>query len=119
MTEFAKTPAEAHEALYLEADAAGKHAAAICKPNPMRIGNEIVEDGVCGFAWVNIKPATHSFSRWLKANGLGRQDDYAGGVTIWISDYDQSMQRKYAYAAAFAKVLTDAGYNCYAAERMD
>lgn len=127
MTDFA--------ALYAKADAAGKAAAAACRPTPMIVGdakslfsNEIdyskptyyVADGVCGFAWVNLKPGNSGFANWLKKMKLARRDEYYGGVTIWVSDYNQSMDRKSAYAGAFARVLNDAGFKrAYAMSRMD
>lgn len=82
---------------------------------------ETVDDGVCGFAWVNIKPANSAFAKWLVANGHARKDSYYGGVTVWISDYNQSMTRKYAHAAAFANVIKESGMKLrvYAESRMD
>jgi hypothetical protein len=121
--------------LYDKADAAGKAAASACKPTPMLVGsakslfsNEIdysqpvdyVADGVCGFAWVNLKPGNSPFANWLKKNKLARKDEYYGGVTIWVHDYNQSMDRKSAYAGAFARVLNQAGYSrAYSMSRMD
>lgn len=80
----------------------------------------IVSDGVCGFADINIKPANSKFCKWLVRKGLARKDSYRGGVTVWVSDYGQSMQKKEAYAFAFAKVLVDNGITkAYASSRMD
>lgn len=81
----------------------------------------IVSDGVCGFAWVNIRPATHSFVRWLKKTGLLRQDakSYYGGVDIWIGDHNQSMTRKEAHAVAMARVFTEAGIPAHPMSRLD
>ncbi len=78
-----------------------------------------VADGVCGFAWVVIRPGNSRFANWLKKNGHGRKDSYYGGVTVWISDYNQSMQRKEAHAGAFARVLQEAGINAHSMSRMD
>lgn len=122
------------EMLYEKAHAAGKAAAAAMTPTPMIVGdakgifsNEIdyskptyyVADGVCGFAWINIKPATSAFARWLKKKKLARRDEYYGGLTIWVSDYNQSMERKSAYAGAFTRVLNDNGIKAYSMSRMD
>src|SRR5438045_1864197 len=49
-----------------------------------------VEGGVCGFAWVNIKPSTSTFAKCLVKNGHARKD--YGGVTVWVSEFGQSMQ---------------------------
>lgn len=107
------------------ADIAGQEAAKNCKPAAMILtddkGNDIdyVAEGVCGFAWVNIKPGNSPLANFMKKNNLARSDSYYGGVTIWVSAYNQSMQRKEAYASAYAKVLRDAGFKAYAYSRMD
>ena len=105
-----------------------------CTPTPMVVGqpttplgNDIdysketyyVADGVCGFAWINIKPARGKFVKYLKDNDIGRKDSYYGGYTIWVSGFGQSLDRKSAYARAFAKVLNENGLKAYAMSRMD
>jgi hypothetical protein len=122
------------QTLFNLADAAGKAAVKALNVRPMVVSQRenpfddnskvvqswFVEDGVCGFAWVNIKPANSKFCKWLLANHRARKDSYSGGVTLWIGDYGQSMQKKEAYAHAFAKVLRDNGVTkCYASSRMD
>jgi len=77
-----------------------------------------VPQGVCGFAWVNIRPGNCSFANWLKKNNLARSA-YRGGVDIWIRDFGQSMELKEKYARAFAKVITNAGIKAYPQSRMD
>ena len=67
-----------------------------------------VGEGMCGFAWVNVKPGNHSFANWLKAHGLGKRDSYYGGVTIWVSDFNQSVERKEKYARTLANHLNRA-----------
>lgn len=62
-------------------------------------------EGVCGFAWVFVKPGNCKFANWLKKNGKARPDSYYGGVSIWISQFGQSMQKKEAYAIAMADVF--------------
>jgi hypothetical protein len=79
----------------------------------------IVEGGPCGFAWVNIKPGTSAFAKYLKETGKARSDSYYGGVTVWVGAFGQSMTRKEAYARAYAGVLQTAGYKAYANSRMD
>ena len=81
----------------------------------------VVPDGPCGFAWVNIKPGNNAFCRWLKANDLGRTDSYYGGVTVWVSDYNQSMQKKEKYADGFVNKLKELMPNlkAYSMSRMD
>lgn len=119
--------------IYAKADAAGKAAVEKLHVVPMIVGhaknffgNDIdyskqtyyVEDGVCGFAWVTVKPANSKFAKFLKASGLGRKGVY-GGMSMWIRDYNQSLQKKEAYAHAFARVLNENGINAYSESRMD
>lgn len=120
------------KALWAEADAAGKAAADACTPRPMIVGeakslfgSEIdyskptyyVADGVCGFAWVSFKGNT-AFGRWAKQAGLASKG-YPTGLQLWVRGYGQSMQRKEAYAQAFAETLRTAGITAYAQSRMD
>jgi hypothetical protein len=124
--------------LYDRAHAAGQQAvqqAVSAKQiQPMTVGsatsfftNEIdysrptyfVEDGPCGFAWVNVRPGNSRFANWLKQNRHARRDEYYGGVSISIRDYDQSEQKKRIHATAFAEVLKQAGFNACAFSRLD
>ena len=120
--------------IYEQAHAAGMAAGNGCTPTPMVVGqpttplgNDIdysketyyVSDGVCGFAWINIKPARGKFVKYLKDNDIGRKDSYYGGYTIWVSGFGQSLDRKSAYARAFAEVLNENGLKAYAMSRMD
>lgn len=73
---------------------------------------------ICGFAWVKIKPATTKFARWLKSNGLARTSSM-GGMDIWISDYNQSYDKKLAHAKGMAEVFDKHGIKCYADGRLD
>ena len=125
-----KTPQE----IYSEAHSEGMRAGHGCTPTPMVVGtpttplgNDIdydketyyVADGMCGFAWINIKPARGKFVKFLKDNDIGRKDSYYGGYTIWVSGFGQSLDRKSAYARAFAEVLNENGLKAYAMSRMD
>ena len=120
--------------IYAEAHAAGMAAGDGCTPTPMVVGqpttplgNDIdyekdtyyVEDGVCGFAWINIKPARGAFVKYLKQNGIGRKDSYYGGYTIWVSGFGQSLARKENYARAFTEGLRKNGLTAYNMSRMD
>lgn len=112
---------------------AGMKAAEAHTPTPMRVIQRqnpldphspiardygTVNEGVCGFAWVVIRPATTSFARWLKAQRIGR-NGYGGGVHIWVSQFGQSMERKEKYAAAYAEVMREAGFNAIHDSRLD
>lgn len=128
------SPAEKFQSIWNEAQQAGVNAANKCAVVPMLVGApttplgteldlskpvEFVADGVCGFAWVSVKPGTSSFAKWLVKNNLARRDSYAGGVCIWIGDYNQSMQRKEAHAYAMAEVFRKHDIRAYGASRMD
>lgn len=118
--------------LYMAAYEAGMAAGEACNPMPMVVEQranmlddnapvvrrDYVADGVCGFAWVVVRPGNSAFARWLKENSLARPH-YAGGVSIWVTTFGQSMQRKEAYARAFAKVLQDNDIKANAESRMD
>lgn len=111
--------------LFTAADAAGRAAVQAATVRPMIVTDEarnrqyFVEDGVCGFAWIKIRPARGAFVNWCKKNNIGRTDSFEGGYMIWVSDYNQSMQKKETYARAFAKVLQDNGIKAYGMSRMD
>ena len=128
-----------NKAIYEEAHAAGMAAASKCVPTPMIVTQHQdpwdntspvvkqyapVMSGVCGFAWVNVRPGTCSFARWAKKQDLGYSDSYYGGYTIYVSGKhfpgcEQSMEIKEAYAQAFAEVLRDYGIGAVARSRMD
>ena len=122
------------EDIFAAADEAGRLAVSRTKVVPMVVGHaksifsneidysrpvEVVEDGVCGFAWVNIKPANSKFAKFLVERKLARKDSYYGGICMSVSDYNQSMTKKEAYAYAFARVLSDNGIRASATSRMD
>ena len=118
--------------LEAEAHAAGLEAATDCAPTPMTVfeadglssdpkpGGKswFVADGVCGVAWVNIRPARGAFVNYLKKKKKGHKS-YTGGWDYWVSEFGQSYERKMAYARAFAKVLNDAGLKTYPMGRLD
>lgn len=75
-------------------------------------------DGLCGFAWVNISPARGAFVNWLKSQEIGGKS-YYGGYEIWVREFGQSVDRKSAFAGAFAEVLNKYGISAYAGSRLD
>jgi hypothetical protein len=116
----------AYEALWTRADEAGCAAAEATVPEPMIVHDVLtghtyapIDSGVCGFAWVSIRPGNSSFAIWAKKTGRCTTDHYAGGVRLWVGDYGQSYERKYAYARAFADTLRDAGIKAYTSGRLD
>lgn len=121
------------QAIYAEAHDAGMKAVAALNVVPMIVTQRanplddnsaiqkayFVADGVCGFAYVNVKPGNSGFAKFLKQQGLARSDSYLGGVSMSIRDFNQSMQKKESYAYAFAKVLDQHGIKAYSHSRMD
>ena len=123
-----------------EATEAGKAAVEKLQVVPMIVGqgtslfsNDIdrtkptyyVADGVCGSAWVDVFPANKGNTRAgkeerkiLESAGF-RKNDYTKTHQLWISDYNQSMQKKETYARAFAEVLRTNGIKAHSRSRMD
>lgn len=110
----------AFEALWDRAQKAGREAAESAVPSPMVVyeadglsdrpkpGGDAwyVSEGVCGFAWILVRPGNSSFAHWLKKQGLATKA-YYGGVSHWIGQYGQSYERKMAHAQAAAQVLRE------------
>jgi hypothetical protein len=118
--------------LFAEAQTAGQTAALAHYPTPMIVEEHTdmldddspvreswhVPDGVCGVAWVTLHPGNCSAALYAKKH-LGAKKAYEGGMSIWVSDYNQSMERKYVHAKAFAAVLNAAGVEAHAHCRRD
>lgn len=105
-------------ALWAKAHAAGMAAGRAVVPTPMtlvetdiagrQIGREYhVAEGMCGFAYVTF-PGNGAFGRWAKAQHLARPN-YPTGLRISVQEFNQSIERKAAYAYAACKVLREAG----------
>ena len=77
-----------------------------------------VLEGLCGFAWVNISPARGAFVTYLKSINEGHKA-YYGGYEFFVHEFGQSVDRKSAFAGAFAKVLNSYGINASAGSRLD
>lgn len=121
-----------YKELCVKADTAGRAAAAKKVPTPMVVVGPVgldnkpqagcqsyyVPSGVCGFAWVTVRPGNSPCANYLKKLGWAKPA-YGGGVQVWVSQYNQSMELKEAYAEAFAAVLRENGVNAYAGSRMD
>lgn len=127
-------------AIVKKAKAAGKAAVEKLDVIPMIVGQETslfsgkidtskptyyVADGVCGFAWVNVYPVNKGNTRVgkeerkLLENFGFRKNDYEKSYQLWISEFNQSMQKKETYARAFAEVLRVNGLKAYSGSRMD
>jgi len=121
-----------NEEIYNKAKEEGMKALQASRPTPMVVQRhknmlndnsrvvyeEVVDGGVCGFAWVEIRPARGKFVIWCRKNGIGSKG-YYGGWQINVREGGQSMERKEAYAGAFAKVLCEHGINACTNSRMD
>ena len=124
--------------IYAEAYAAGKAAAEGITPTPMTVGTAkslfddsfdtsqpvyYVSEGVCGFAWVNIRPARGPLVAFLKKRGVGYKG-YRGGWQVPAWEFgsprgSQSLERASAAAYAASEVLRQYGINAYVESRMD
>ena len=107
-----------YRALHHRAHAAGVAAGEGHTPRPMHIMGYEIADGVCGFAWVTVRPGTDPFARWLRTNA-GTHRGYHGGEELWVSGFGQSYERKMAFARAYAKTLGEAGISAHAGGRLD
>jgi hypothetical protein len=141
------TEAEMDQVMW-EARSAAEHAASACIPRPILVGTPkdplasmmgkddggfdekepvyYVAGGVCGFAWVKIKPARGKFVTWLKSKKIGRRDEYAGGYLISSTEFHrpagalvQSLEIAEAVAGAAAQVLRNNGVPAFVESRMD
>jgi hypothetical protein len=85
------------------------------KPN----GKRYVIPGICGFASVRIKPANVKFAKWLVKKRFAMKSNM-GGIVFHVHEFNQSYERKTAFAYAFANVLYDAGLTkVFAESRVD
>lgn len=71
-------------------------------------GNKYSFSGLCGFAVVHF-PANTRFSKWAVLVGIARKDSYHGGLRMNVFQFNQSYDKKVAYASAFANVLLENG----------
>lgn len=129
-----KAQSEVFADAFAKAVDAGLKAGAAKKPTPMIVTQHsnpmddkspalkewYVPEGPCGFAWIKVSPGNSPFANWLKLNKFASKA-YGGGVDIWISDFDQSVEQKEACASAMAKVLQmELGMSSiYAMSRLD
>ena len=121
--------------IIVEASDAAKFASTNANPTPMVVGlatsifsndivpgtEEVVNEGVCGFAWIKIS-GRGGFAKYVRENQLGGKGVY-GGVQIWASAFDgyngQSLERKEASMRAASEILTKHGIKNSVHSRMD
>lgn len=82
------------------------------------------DEGVCGFAWVQIYGVDGRTKAGKEIIAAGATSDYCGGYQFWSSFFvpgynGQSYERKMAACEAAAKVLNDWGFRCAARGRLD
>lgn len=65
-----------------------------------------VPEGLCGFACIRMD-ARSAFAKFLLREGMAKRG-YEKGIVIYVHQFNQSWERKAAYAAAYAKVLQQA-----------
>ncbi len=107
-----------YEEIVHEAHQSGYQAGLECKPTPMRIvGHEPIEAGMSGFAWVYFAGNT-SFGKWAKKSGIA-SEHHPKGLHVWVGEFNQSMERKRAYAMAYAEVLRSHGITAHSGWRLD
>lgn len=109
------------EAIHQEADQSGKEAARSAALQLLTVQDESGRTyppfPICGFAWIHFAGNT-AWGRWAKKRGLATKD-YPSGLHIWVPFYNQSYDRKLAYAQAYATVLNKYGIEAYGAGRLD
>tara|TARA_R110000823_G_scaffold138073_1_gene267483 strand:+ start:563 stop:925 length:363 start_codon:yes stop_codon:yes gene_type:complete len=111
------------DAMFDAAYAAGQEAVnKALKPDPMYVtdGKQVwtVNDGPCGFSWVNVRNGRSAFAKYLKEFRKCHKS-YQGGVDIWVSDYNQSIHYKEIHAAAMSAKLQTFGIAAFSYSRMD
>ena len=119
-------------AIHIAASAAAFAASQAALPTPMIVGTattpwgtdidrtkptHYVSEGACGYAWVRIKGNT-AFGRWARQQRVARSG-YPSGLNIYPDLMTQSVERKEAWANAYAKVLREHGIDAYVDSRLD
>lgn len=82
------------------------------------IYEETVSDGICGFAWIIVRPGNGSYAKWLR-RALSTRRGFEGGEQLTVFHFGQSLTRKDAYARAYAEVLSEAGVRAIPMSRAD
>lgn len=124
-TDWAKVHEAAHEAGMAAGEAARPTPMVVVqRENPWDDSSPVVRqyapvmDGVCGFAYVTVRPGTSSFAKWLKVHNHGFKA-YYGGVQFSVRAFNQSYEQKVAYARAYAAEVNKVGVAAYVESRVD
>ena len=83
-----------------------------------------VPEGPCGFAWVvTHEHGNGKFVKYLKSisdgMSVGSKYYYGGYYVKWVGEFGQSIEKKEAYADAYAAILKDYGIKAYSGSRLD
>ena len=83
-----------------------------------------VPEGPCGFAWVvTHEHGNGKFVKYLKSisdgMSVGNKYYYGGYYVKWVGEFGQSIEKKEAYADAYAAILKDYGIKAYSGSRLD
>ena len=83
-----------------------------------------VPEGPCGFAWVvTHEHGNGKFVKYLKSISdgptVGNKYYYGGYYVKWVREFGQSIEKKEAYADAYAAILKDYGIKAYSGSRLD
>ena len=124
-----------YEKIMVEAHEAGMAAGSAKVATPMTLvesdlfDNPIgktyyVPEGPCGFAWVvTHEHGNGKFVKYLKSisdgMSVGSKYYYGGYYVKWVGEFGQSIEKKEAYADAYAAVLKDHGIKAYSGSRLD
>ena len=73
---------------------------------------------ICGFAWVRVKGLRGKKLQEFKKRGFDKCF-HGGGQMLFVHGYDQSHDRKAAYASAYAKTLQECGFDAWSESRLD
>ena len=66
---------------------------------------------ICGFASVRVKGLKGKALAEFRRRGFEKH--YSVGQYLWVGDYNQSYDLKSAYTKAYAKTLTEHGFNAW------
>ena len=114
--------------LFTQAVMAGNKAGEEAIPRPMIVTGGIlggkkeswyVSEGMCGFAWVDVPDKTCELAQYMMIFERGYSDYPKVHAKYWVSEFNQSYERKLAYAKAMAKVFRDAGFEATYDSRLD
>lgn len=103
--------------IWRRADALGIEAGKQCKVTPWFSCGDT--EGACGFAWVEVRPRNSKFAKFARAHLNGYDSAYTRSIHLSCPHFNQSLDRKAAWANAAASVLMACGIEAMAVSRID